>query len=160
MKMTTENLQTENVMLFGQEYVAVQPADGFRIAVESAVVKWPVEDALACLGNGNTEKATEMLEDVLREIKVAERLHKVPMLVRCFFPETAPEDQHVTESNGAIHERLKEIRDMLRESMQGDIDGDPLYAAEVLVEACEEIDRLLEPLVAPEDQHGPTGFQL
>jgi hypothetical protein len=94
MKMENKKLSQEKIVLFGREYLAVEPADGFRIAVETAVVKWRLEDALVCLDECNAEKAVELLYEALRELKVAECFHQVPMLVYCPSIGSDPHDQH------------------------------------------------------------------
>jgi len=65
------------------------------------------------------------------------------------------------ELNEYQRERLQQIKAWMLEASESALENDdPVYAADVLDKACEEIDRLLDPLVAPEDQHGPTEFQM
>lgn len=58
-------------------------------------------------------------------------------------------------------ERLKQIRAMLTQSTISMLDDyDIVAAADAIEQACEEIDRMLTPYEAPEDQHGPTTFEI
>lgn len=92
--MKTQKLQEQRIELFGHEYLVIEPADGFRIAVETGVVRWRLEKALERLADGSSEKAADFIQDALREIDSAENFHQVPMLVRCLTVGAASEDQH------------------------------------------------------------------
>ncbi len=92
--METRKLQEQRIELFGREYLALEPADGFRIAVETGVIRWRLEKALVALADGNPEKTADFIQDALREIDSAENFHQVPMLVRCLTVGADSEDQH------------------------------------------------------------------